>query len=169
MCKKKGFISLMLSIVLCVAMCMPVAASEGVDTLVPVPPATAFEIGTRGADPPSSRADIHDLSVSAYNYQVTDMGYRVYSGKWLTGASSIDVSVENWNLIKEYHGATNNKLTIRIYDSSKKQVASDTIFIYYGGGSTSFTGLTATANYYVCVEVPTNGNRYSFNGTISKR
>lgn len=163
--KKKKIVSLMLSMVLCLSMCMQVSAKEEVYTLSPTPPAISG-IEPQGANPPSSGADTHDLSVSSYNYQVADMGYRVYTSKWLTGASSISISVSNWNLIKEYHGATNNQLTLRVYNSRKKQVDSETITISDGSGSVTFSGLTSTSKYYVCFEVPTNSNRYSFDGFI---
>ena len=168
MCKKKGIISLMLSLVLCLSMCMQVSASEEVYTLSPTPPAIS-EVETRGANPPSSSADIHDLSVSDYNYQVTNMGYQVFTSKWITGASSISISVSNWNLIEEYHGATKDKLTLKVYNSSKKLVDSKTITISSGVGSASFKNLTSKSKYYICFEVPTNSNRYSFDGAISKK
>ncbi|MCH5263259.1 MAG: hypothetical protein J1F42_10125 [Lachnospiraceae bacterium] len=166
--KKKGLVSLMLSLVLCMAMCMPVSASEGVDTLSPTPPAAASEVEPRGANPPSSSADTHDLSVSSYSYQVTDMGYQVFTSKWITGASSIKITVSDWELLKEYTGAKKNELTLKVYNSSKKLVTSETITISDQSGSATLSGLTSTSKYYVCFEVPTNGNRYSFNGTISK-
>ena len=163
--KKKGIVSLMLSLVLCLSMCMQVSAKEEVYTLSPTPPAIS-EIEPQGANPPSGFADTHDLSVSDYNYQVTNIGYRVYTSKWLTGVSSIKISVSNWKLLEEYHGATNNQLTLRVYNSSKKLVDSETITIYSGSGSATFSGLSSTSKYYVCFEVPTNSNRYSFDGSI---
>ena len=81
--KKKGIVSLMLSLVLCLSMCMQVSAKEEVYTLSPTPTAIS-EIEPQGANPPSGFADTHDLSVSDYNYQVTNIGYRVYTSKWLT-------------------------------------------------------------------------------------
>lgn len=124
------------------------------------------EIEPQGANPPSGFADTHDLSVSDYNYQVTNIGYRVYTSKWLTGVSSIKISVSNWKLLEEYHGATKDQLTLRVYNSSKKLVDSKTITIYSGSGSATFSGLSSTSKYYVCFEVPTNSNRYSFDGSI---
>lgn len=115
--KKKGIVSLMLSLVLCLSMCMQVSAKEEVYTLSPTPPAIS-EIEPQGANPPSGFADTHDLSVSDYNYQVTNIGYRVYTSKWLTGVSSIKISVSNWKLLEEYHGATKDQLTLRVYNSS---------------------------------------------------
>lgn len=165
---KKGIVSLMLSLVLCLAMCMPVSAKEEVYTLSPTPPAISG-VETRGANPPTIFADTHDLSVSGYNYQVTDMGYQVFTSKWLTGASSIKISVSNWTLIKQYHGATSNQLTLKVYNSSKKLVDSKTITISSGSGSATFTGLTSSSKYYICFEVPTNSNRYSFDGSIYKK
>ncbi len=166
--KMKGTISLVLSMVLCLTMCMPLSANEGCDILSPTPPVAASEISPRGANPPASSADIHDLSTSAYNYQVLDVGYQVFSSKWITGASSIQVTVNNWKLLEYYIGATSNKVTISVYNSRKELVDSDTITIYDKSGLTYLSGLTETEKYYVGVQVPTNGNRYKFNGTISK-
>lgn len=166
---KKSIISLMLALVLCIGMGVQVSASENVYTLSPTPPPTSSGIEIRGANPPSSGADIHDLSVSPYNYQVTNMGYQVFTSKWIKGASSIKISVSNWNLIESYIGATNNKLTLKVYNSKKKLVDSKTITISSGVGSATFSGLTSSSKYYICFEVPTNSNRYSFDGTISKK
>lgn len=166
--RKKGIISLMLSLVLCIAMCMQVSASEEVYTLSPTPP-TASGIEARGKNPPSGSAGTHNLSDSSYSYEVTDMGARVYTNKWITGASSIKISVADWKLIEEYHGATNDQLTLEVYDSNKKLVDSETITISKESASATFTGLTSTAKYYIGFRVPLNSNRYSFNGTISKK
>ena len=166
--KKKGIVSLMLSLVLCLAMCMSVSAKEEVYTLSPTPPAISG-VETRGANPPANSADTHDLSVSEYNYQVTKIGYQVFTSKWLTGADSIKISVSNWDTIDEHPGATKNELTLKVYNSSKKLVESKTITISSGSGSATFKDLTSSSKYYICFEVPTNSNTYSFNGTISKK
>lgn len=144
------------------------AATSQMDTLVNTPPTSSQDIiQTRGSSAPSSKADIHDLSVSSYEYQALDMGYRIYTSKWITGATKIKITVKNWSLLESYYGATNNKLTLRVYNSSKKQVTSKTITISSSSGSATLTDLSKSSKYYVCFEVPTNGNRYSYNGTIS--
>lgn len=165
---KKSIASLLLVLVLCMCASTQVFASEMVYTLSPTPPYASSEIMPKGAKPPSSSADLHDLSVSSYSYQVEDMGYQVFTSKWLKGASSIKISVSNWKLKKMYNGATNNELTLKVYNSKKKLVDSQTITIDREVGSATFSGLTSSAKYYICFEVPTNGNRYSFNGTISE-
>lgn len=137
------------------------------------PPSNSFsgDIQPHGPNPPSKDASVHDLSTGSYKYEATDMGYRLYTNKWLTGSRSIYISVSGWELLK-YDGGTGNKLTLRIFDASSKEVASKTITIDNwdsgGSGSASFSGLSESSKYYVCFEVPTNGNRYAFNGSISK-
>ena len=38
----------------------------------------------RGSNKPGSNASVHDLSVSNYNYQLTNFGYQLFTDKWLT-------------------------------------------------------------------------------------
>lgn len=158
-----------MSLALCLSASMSLsAATSQVDTLISTPPTSSENaIQARGSSAPSSSADIHNLSVSSYEYQAEDMGYRIYTSKWITGASKIKVTVRDWKLLESYKGATNNQLTIRVYNSSKKQVTSKTITISSSSGSATLNGLNASSKYYVCFEVPTNGNRYSYNGKIS--
>ncbi|MFV0239163.1 MAG: hypothetical protein ACK5H4_03865 [Lacrimispora sphenoides] len=159
----KKLLTITLAVIMVMGMSTSAFAAEDIDILTPIPPSS---IQTRGANPPSSSADTHDLSISNYKYQVDDVGYRVYTSKWLTGATSIKVSVDNWTLLEDY-GGTSDKLTIRVFNSSKKEVTSKTITITRGYGTATLSGLTSTAKYYVCFEVPTNSNRYKFNGNIS--
>lgn len=149
----------------------PIHASEVVHTLQDTPPAMYDKGGITlyGANPPKANADTHDLSISGYDYQVSDVGAAVYTSKWLTGASSIHIFVENWTLLEYYHGATNNKLTITVYDSHKDFVDSTEITIDSRAliGSGDISGLSSSEKYYVRFSVPLNYNRYSFNGVIS--
>jgi len=129
------------------------------------------DFSTYGANPPGSNASTHDLSISNYNYQVRSVGYRVFTDKWLTGASSMKVTVENWELIEEY-GGTNDKITISVCQSGfwGDTCTSKVITGLRKGGSdyVTFSNLDSSTKYYVRFEVPTNSNRYKFNGTISK-
>ena len=121
---KKRIVIFILTFVLCMIMGVSVFAGEKNNVLSSNPPSELTVINNikKGKNPPAKKADTHDLSVSNYNYQVSDMGYRVYTSKWLKGASSIKISVSNWKLIDSYKGATNNKLTVRVYNSKKKEV-----------------------------------------------
>ncbi|MDK2964997.1 hypothetical protein [Lacrimispora sp.] len=161
----KKLLSVALAAIMVLGMSTSVFAAENRDVLTPIPP-SSIGIQPDGAKPPSSSADIHNLSVFEYNYQVEDVGYRVYTSKWLTGASSMDVLVDNWTILESY-GGTSNIVTVRVFNSSKKEVTSKKITISHGYGTATFTGLTSSAKYYVCFEVPTNSNRYSFDGNIS--
>jgi hypothetical protein len=141
-------------------------SNDGVNQLVTTPPVSEFNVITPfGADKPSSGASVHNLSVSEYNYQVQKIGYRVYTDKWLKGATSLKVSVNNWKIIKDW-GGESNELAISLYSENgfvdSKTINPSQTF------SASFSGLTSTKKYYVMFQVPTNNNTYSFNGTISK-
>lgn len=164
------FLTLILTLLIMIIPTATIYASEEVYTLQPVPPALNDEegISVYGAKPPTSGADVHNLSVSTYSYQVEEIGAAVYTSKWLTGASSIHVSVENWALLVSNPGATNNKLTVSVYDSNKSFVASTSITIdsRFLVGSGDIDGLDSSKKYYVRFSVPTNGNKYSFNGDI---
>lgn len=66
-----------------------------------------------------------------------------------------------------------SKLTIAVYDAAGTVAAKNTMNINWahdetGYGSMTLNGLNASTKYYVMFEVPTNSNRYSFNGTIKK-
>lgn len=143
-----------------------------VNILSETPPSesSSGDIVLYGSKPPSKNASVHNLSRSAYSYEAVDMGYRLYTNKWLTGSTSLSIDVYGWELLN-YHGGTGNKLTLRVYDSSDKQVASKTITIdnwdSVGSGYAYFSGLSSSSKYYVCFEVPTNGNRYTYRGKIS--
>lgn len=129
------------------------------------------EFSTYGANPPGSGASTHNLSVSPYNYQVEQVGYRVFTDKWLTGVSSMKVTVENWELIEQY-GGTSDKLTISVCQNGfwGDTCDSKTITGLNEGGSdyVTFNNLSSSTEYYVRFEVPTNGNKYKFNGKISE-
>ena len=127
----------------------------------------------KGSKKPSSNAGTVNLTQNSYEYDVTNIGYRVYTNKWITGASTIKISVGDWKLIEEYIGAEKSKLTISVYDSNDMVVAKNTMTITWGQDGTGYgnmtlNGLNEGLKYYVLFEVPTNSNRYSFNGTIKK-
>lgn len=129
------------------------------------------EISLYGPNPPGSGASTHDLSESPYNYQVAEVGYRVFTDKWLTGVSSMKVTVNDWKLIEQYAG-TSDEVTISVCKSgffgatceSKKITG----LVEGSGDDVTFTNLSSSTKYYVRFEVPTNGNKYKFKGTISQ-
>lgn len=121
---------------------------------------------TRGSSKPGSNASVHDLSVSNYNYQLTDFGYQLFTDKWLTSDSGeISVSLSNFKTI-EQHGGTKDKITFKLCDSSGVLVTSEKT-VSNGSASVKWINIQAGKKYYVCFQVPTNGNRYSGNGSIS--
>lgn len=168
--KSKSFLSVFFILMLIIStMSVSIASTlNEVNQLTKNPPIEDFSSGIIlfGAKPPKSSASIHDLSTSSYNYQAKDMGYRLYTDKWIKGSTSITISVIDWKLLESY-GGIDNKLTLRVYDSSNKQVASKTITVN-SDTSTTIKGLSSSQKYYVCFEVPTNNNRYSFYGSIKK-
>ncbi len=162
----KKLISLVLVLAISFAMAVPAFASKkDINNLSITPPSTKPEITIDGASKPGSNASIHDLSISDYNYQVEDVGYQVFTDKWLKGASSIAISVDDWTLL-EYYGGTSDQLTITVYNQSG-QVSSKTISISGSSGSCTFSGLSSSTKYYIGFRVPKNSNRYSFDGSIS--
>lgn len=145
------------------------AKASTVNELISAPPSESENTGgiqPYGAKPPASGASTHDLSISAYNYQVEKVGAQVYTDKFLKGKTTMNVSVKNWKLIVAYAG-TSNQVTVTVYNSSGKKVDSNTITIKNNTGSTSFSGLSKTTKYYVKFSVPLNSNTYSFDGSIS--
>jgi hypothetical protein len=162
----KSIITLTIILSIFGASAIGVCAEEAVHTLQDTPPTLQLE--TRGKNPPSSSASTHNLTVSSYNYQVLDVGAQVFTDKWLTGVTKIKVSVENWELLESYYGATNNKLTINVYDTNENYVTGQTITISNSVGSTTLSGLNSGSKYFIRFSVPLNENRYKFNGTISK-
>lgn len=125
------------------------------------------EAVTRGSSKPGSNASVHNLDVSNYNYQLTDFGYRLFTDKWLTSTSGeITVKLSDFKTIEEYNGATKNKITFKLCDSSGVLVSSERT-VTNGSASVTWINISSSKKYYVCFEVPTNGNRYSGNGYIS--
>lgn len=122
---------------------------------------------TRGADKPGFFASTHHLSTSGYNYQLTNFGYRLYTDKWVTTDSGkISVSLQDWTCINNYSSADKTRITFALYSSSGL-VRSTTTNTVNGKASATWTGLENGKKYYVMFEVPTTGNRFSGNGTIS--
>lgn len=147
-----------------------VASSNEINTLSETPPSnhSVDEIVPFGKNPPKWNASTHNLSVSPYNYQALDIGARLFTDKWITGATSIQVTVENWKH-KEGYAPLNNQLTVQVYDESGKKIDGRIIIIGSTPHYANLSGLSSNKKYYVLFEVPTNGNRYSFNGSIKKR
>lgn len=155
--------------IFCIISISSSAFADSIHVLKENPPNNTFtgDFEISGANPSGRNADIHNLSLSSYNYQAKNMGYRLYTSKWLKGASSIKITVRNWKLL-EFHGGKSNQLDLIVYNSSKKPIKSKTITINGTSASTTISGLPSSSKYYICFQVPTNGNRYSYNGTISK-
>ncbi|MCZ1265398.1 hypothetical protein DC345_30215 [Paenibacillus taichungensis] len=145
-----------------------VSADSTVHTLPTVPPASSAVITPFGANAPGSSASSHDLTASNYNYQVSEVGAQVYTDKWLTGSTTMSVSVTNVKNVGETPGNLNG-VNVAIFNSSNKQVAIKNIDLSKStSGSVSFSGLTSSSKYYVEFSVPRSGLKFSFNGTISK-
>lgn len=51
------------------------------------------ETFTKDEKKPPLSAETVNLTQNNYKYDVTSIGYRVYTNKWITGATSISVSV----------------------------------------------------------------------------
>ena len=171
--KVKKILCIMLTVAMVLGCSLISFATEGDAHKLPIVHDHLVETMTRGVKKPSSSAGTVNLTQNDYSYDITKIGYRVYTNKWITGASSINVSVLDWKLIEEHPGAEKSKLTIAVYDASDKVVAKNTMDINWahdntGYGTMTLSGLNANLKYYVLFEVPTNSNSYSFNGTIEK-
>jgi hypothetical protein len=125
------------------------------------------EEGFRGANPPSSGASTHDLSISSYNYQINEVGAQVYTDKWLTGASSMKVTVGKMTALNvpDDTCTADRKTTVTVYNSSGTEVASKLIS---ENSNYTFTGLSSSSKYYIKFAVGLSGVRWKFSGTISK-
>lgn len=121
----------------------------------------------RGPNKPRYDASVHDLSVSDYSYQLTNFGYRLYTDKWLTSNSGeISVSLENFRVVEEY-GGRKDKITFILFDASGKKLVTSEKYVIGGTADVTWINIKPDHKYYVCFEVPTNGNRYSGNGYIT--
>ena len=121
---------------------------------------------TRGASKPSSNASVHDLDVNDYNFQLADFGYQLFTDKWLTSDSGyITVNLTSFSLLESY-GGTSNKITFKLCDSSGVLVTSEKTVVS-GTASETWKNISSSKKYYVCFEVPTNGNRYTGAGYIT--
>lgn len=118
-----------------------------------------------GANAPGSNASIHDLSVSSYNYQVSEVGAQVYTDKWIKGSSKMKVTVTNVKNVGETPGSLSG-VTITVYNASNQAVASGNINPNTTS-SITFSGLSSSNKYYVEFSVPRSGLKFAFNGTIS--
>ncbi len=96
------------------------------------------------------------------------MGYKVYTDKWIqSNSDEILVRLSNWNLIEEYPGTTKDKVYIGLCDSSGELVRATRTIGDSSSTSVKFININPNKDYYIYFEVPTNSNRYSFNGAIS--
>lgn len=78
-------------------------AAKGDDPELPMIHDHLVETLVKGSSKPSASAGTVNLTQNNYSYDVTNIGYRVYTNKWITGASSINISVTDWKLIEEYN------------------------------------------------------------------
>ncbi|MEI5913492.1 hypothetical protein [Bacillus albus] len=118
----------------------------------------------RAKNPPGKKASVHNIDKNSYNFQVDKVGAQVYTDKWLTGKKTMTVDVENFTVTK-FQGGTKNELYITLYNSKGKEVDSKTLYVNKAS-SVKFSGLNSSEKYFVKFSVATNGNTYSFNGSI---
>lgn len=103
-------------------------------------------------NPPGKNNSVHNLSISGYAYQTERFGYHLYTEKWIKGKSTVKVSINNWRVLVDY--SDGKSLTIRIHNSSGKVVGSKTL-ANPGESVVTFSGLSASQNYYIGFEVAT--------------
>lgn len=136
---------------------------DSINVLVPYEPSVG-QIQPYGANPPKSDASVHDISVNAYNYQVQQVGFAVYTDKLIKGKTSMKVTVKDFERISG--SAKDVGLTISLYNASTKKLVASKALAVHTSNSVSFSGLSSSTKYYVEFTVYNNGNKYSFNGSI---
>lgn len=127
-----------------------------------------LEVQTRGSSAPNSYDSTHDLDISDYNYQISSFGYTVYTDEWLTSDSGeIKVNLYNWTVLENY-GGTDDQVTIKLYSNQDGLLVTSTRTVNSYGSISPVTwiNISSSKDYYVRFEVPTNGNKYSCNGSI---
>lgn len=137
--------------------------TSDVHNLSTTPPGAG--VSTQGENPPPSGASVHDLSISPYNYQVTEVGAQVFTDKFPKGKTSMQISVKDWKYSGE--AVPNDSLVLTVFTKSGEVKLQKTLTGITSSTSYTFTGLTSTSEYYVRFAVPRNDNKYSFNGSIS--
>ena len=145
------------------------STSKEVNLLSKRPPSlkSSSLVETYGTSIPDTD-DVHNLSINPYNFQAVKMRYVLYSSKWITGAARIRLNIDNWKIVENNGGAITNKLTLSIYNSKRKKVASKSIDVTKTR-SVKFIDLKILEKYYVEFVVPNTGNYYSFSGSISTK
>ena len=135
-------------------------------------PSISSEIEPHGTKPPVYNS-VHDLLKSNYNYNVESMGAVLYKYKRFKNVSNIYVDVNDFSHVCGASTLPANyktKLTITLYNSSKKEVGSKSITFTVSKdtyGDVSFINLDTYEEYYIKFSVPTSGNKWAFYGTVS--
>lgn len=147
------------------------ANNQSLNQLSPNPPRTiAISPGTitpYGEDAPGSSASTHDLSISDYNYQVFEVGYKIFTDKFLKGSATINVSIENFTKIQGSLEATKT-VRVTLYGASGTIAGTRDVAINDGGGYGDCSFAVYPQNkYYISFQPANDGNKYSFNGSIS--
>lgn len=138
------------------------------------PPGTSSGITPYGANPPSSGNGTHDLKNGLYEYEVHSVGAQVYTDRWITGASTIQCTVNDYTHLNNTTILNYEGVTFTVYNTNNKVVASGYASManwtnqYYGYGSCIISGLSATAKYYVRISVVQDNVTKSFSGSIAK-
>lgn len=150
-------------------MTLGASAAEPVYTLTDTPPREEIMI-PYGSHPPASNADVHNLTISAYNYQAVEVTRAVYTSKWLTGAASMKITVRNFRSVNGYGGLP-DRVEIEVYQKGNTLNPVKTATVMLGGGGTAgdvtILGLSSNTEYCVKFIVRFNDDAYAFNGSIS--
>lgn len=126
---------------------------------------------TCGANPPST-ANVYNLSNGSYHGNIDSLYTAVYTESWLTGANTIKIVVQggidmrNW--LKNY-GHLGKNVKITLYDSSHKEVASNSSTNPNAIVTLSANGLNSSKRYYVKISKTNDTERLTSIGlTIVK-
>lgn len=122
-----------------------------------------------GAKPPGSSNGTHDLSSGKYQYTVDKVAIEVFTDRFVTGVSTINVSVLG---LEQIEGPTMSDYDLGIayvtlYNADGTVVKRNKVTLKDGNGNTSFTA-TAKNKYYVGFSGSTQGTQaVSFHGNIT--
>lgn len=119
---------------------------------------------TRDGNPPDISTDtVWDLRFAEYKYSIEEVGAQVYTDVFLTGKTSIKVTVGDMKVVSSESADKLYRTTVTLYDSNGTSVASTNITT---NGNYTFTGLSATKKYYVKFSVRHDTTIWTWDGSI---
>ena len=131
---------------------------------------SAMQVVPYGSKPPKGDNGTHFLSQGAYYYSVVEVGAQVYTDRWLTGASQIEVSINGFKRVDGSALQVYDNVTVTVFDEDGKEIDSVWFDCYENprGGVVTLDTPGSTAEFYVRFTVKHTDCKFSFNGSITK-